>query len=386
MRKPTKLCSKKFLTKAKTNKTIAIFFTLLMATSTVLLIQQTALAQYTAMPNRETFTSVGVTPSLVGLGQEVMINIMVYPGPEGPTYEAQTFVEMVNQGKPAGFANVSVTITEPDGTKDTFKPVDISLHNIGINEPGRMQIVGHLMFNYEPKKIGNYSITASFPGQTYTTDLVSDTIKLSVFYKPSSSVKPTIFQVQNDWVSGGLIDGSPWSPLPENYWESPVQTDNREWYTIAGDWVQGNYDRLGSNYNPYSKAPNSPHILYAREVADSGLIGGIWGSLPLPQSSGQYNALSYGGDPIIVDGKIYRNHRSGYFECVDLRTGTRLWEAAGSVALAQRLDLPFQTAAQSNEGAITSWLWGGVTISTSGTGSDKWYSSKRHKLCRIRRR
>jgi len=325
------------------------------------------------MPDRDTFTSVGITPSLIGLGQEVMINVMVYPGPEGPTYEAQTIVQMVNEGKAAGFANVSVTITKPDGNKETFKPIDLSLQTLGINEPGRMQIVGHLMFRYVPTMVGNYSITASFPGQTYTTDYVSNTIKLSVFYKPSSSGAPTVFRVQEERVSGGLIDGSPWSPLPQNYWENPVQTNNREWYTISGDWVQGNYDRLGSNYNPYSQAPNSPHILYSRQIADSGLIGGIWGSLPLPQSSGQYNALAYTSDPIIEGGKFYRNHRAGYFECVDLRTGTRLWEAAGSVSLAQRLDLPFQTAAQVNEGAISSWLWGGITFSTSGTGTDKWY-------------
>ena len=364
---------KSFFNKKSSAKAIAVLLILLMTMAAFLLLQPTVTGQYTKMPDRETFTSVGVTPSLIGLGQEVMINVMVYPGPEGPTYEAQSIVQMVNEGKAAGFANVSVTITKPDGTKDTFKPVDISLQTLGINEPGRMQIVGHLMFSYVPTLVGNYSITANFPGQTYTTDLVSNTIKMSVFYKGSSSTQPTVFQVQQDWVSGGLIDGSPWSPLPDNYWENPVSTNNREWYVISGDWVQGNYDRLGSNYNPYSRAPNSPHILYSRQIADSGLIGGIWGSKPLPQTSGQYNALSYQSDPIIEGGKIYRNHRSGYFECVDLRTGARLWEAAGSVSLAQRLDLPFQTAAQVNEGAITSWLWGGITFSTSGTGTNTWY-------------
>ncbi len=363
----------KILTKTTTNKSIAIFLTFLMVISSALIILPTISAQYTKMPDRDTMTGVGVTPSLVGAGQGVIINILVYPGPSGPTYEGQTLVQLVNEGQAAGFANVSVTITSPDGTKDTFKPIDISLHNLGIDEPGRMQIVGHLMFDYIPTMVGNYSITANFPGQTYTTDHVSDTIKLSVYYKPSSSITPTILQVQDDWVTGGLIDGSPWSPLPENYWENPVQTDNREWYAIAGDWVQGEYNRLGSNYNPYSTAPNSPHILYSRQIADSGLIGGIWGSQPLAQSSGQYGGLSYTSDPIIEGGKIYRNHRAGYFECVDLRTGVRLWEAPGSVSLAQRLDLPFQTEAQVHEGAISSWLWGGITYSTSGKGTDKWY-------------
>jgi outer membrane protein assembly factor BamB len=369
-----KFLKDQILAKATTKKLIAIFLTLLMVMSSELIFLPTVLAQYTKMPDRDTMTGVGVSPSLIGLGQDVLINIMVYPGPSGPTYEGQaTLVGPIQQGQAAGYANVSVTITKPDGTKETSKPTDIALQNIGQGEPGRMQIVGHLMFRYVPTMVGTYSITASFPGQTYTTDAISNTIKLSVYYKPSSSIQPTTFTVQNELVSGGLIDGSPWSPLPKNYWENPVQTNNREWYTLSGDWVIGGYDRLGSNYNPYSTAPNSPHILYSRQIADSGLIGGAWGSKPLPQSSGQYGALSYTSDPIIEGGKIYRNHKTGYFECVDLRTGTRLWEAPGSVSLAQRLDLPFQTDVQVNEGAISSWLWGGITFSTSGTGTTSWY-------------
>ena len=369
-----KLLKDKILTKATQKKSIAILLTLLMAMPSILVILPTVSAQYTKMPDRDTFTSVGVSPSLIGLGQDVLINIMVYPGPSGPTYEGQaTLVGPIQQGQANGFANVSITITKPDGTKETSKPTDISLHNIGQGEPGRMQIVGHLMFRYVPTMVGTYSLTASFPGQTYTTDAISNTIKLSVFYKPSSSTQATTFTVQNELVTGGLIDGSPWSPLPENYWENPVQTDNREWYAISGDWIQGGYDRLGSNYNPYSTAPKTPHILYSKQIADSGLIGGTWGSQPLPQSSGQYGALSYTQDPIIEGGKIYRNHRTGYFECVDLRTGVRQWEAAGSISIGQRLDLPFQTDVQVNEGAISNWLWGGLTFSTSGTGTDKWY-------------
>ncbi len=69
---------------------------------------------YTAMPDRETGTVVGASPQLVGLGQEVLINIMTYPAPSGPTYFAQDMVG----GLTGGFSNISVSITHPDGNKE----------------------------------------------------------------------------------------------------------------------------------------------------------------------------------------------------------------------------------------------------------------------------
>jgi outer membrane protein assembly factor BamB len=309
--------------------------------------------QYTAVPDRDTDTHVGISPTLIGLGQEVLVNVWIYPAPSGPTYEGQHLVDQYD----GGFSDVSVTITKPDGSQETFKPVDITLEAVGIVQPGRTQIVGHLMFPYKPDSVGAYSIKANFPGQTYTTDPISDTIKLSVYYKPSSS-QPTTFTVQQERVSGGILDGSPYSPLPQNYWENPVQTDNREWAAISGDWPQRTYDILGSNYNPYSTAPASPHILWSRKLSDSGLPGGFWGSLPYSVSG---SASGSAPAPLLVavlDGVIYRNLASNNFEAVDLRTGEQLWVAPGRVIQAQRLNLPFQTATQANEGSISSWLWG----------------------------
>jgi outer membrane protein assembly factor BamB len=252
-------------------------------------------------------------------------------------------------------------------------PIDVTLANLGIVEPGRTQIVGHLMFNYKPPAIGNYSVTANFPGQTYTTDYTYPNMNLSVYYKPSASLNPTTFTVQQDPVNGGILNGWPYSPLPENYWENPVQTDNREWAAISGDWSQRSYDILGSNYNPYTTAPKTPHIIWSKKVTDGGLIGGIWGSLPYPQDTSASGSAPAPVIGAILDGRIYRTSRSGYFECIDLRTGQAMWEAAGSLTQAQRLDLPYQTATQVSEGAISSWLWGGVTQSTTGTGSTSWY-------------
>jgi outer membrane protein assembly factor BamB len=350
-------------------KSIAFLMLVLMTTSILMQLPFVFGKTYTVMPDRPTGTEVGISPTLIGLTQSVLINVIVYPGPSGPTYEGQTLVPSLN----SGYANVSVTIKHPDGKQETFKPIDSTLENLGIVEPGRTQIVGHLMFTYKPATTGNYSVTGSFPGQIYTSDYSYPNMNLSVYYKPSMSTKPTTFTVQEEPVNAGILNGWPYVPLPQNYWENPVQTDNRDWAPISGDWPQRSYDILGSNYNPYTTAPKSPHIIWTKQVLDGGLIGGIWGSLPYPQDTSASGSAPAPVVGAVLDGKIYRTSRSGYFECVDLRTGVRLWEAAGSLWSAQRLDLPYQTATQVSEGAISKWLWGGITQSTNGAGTDKWY-------------
>jgi outer membrane protein assembly factor BamB len=344
------------------NKFLAIALTLLLAIPMLLATIPATSAQYTAMPDRATQTEVAASPHVIGITQQVLINIMTYPGPSGPTYEAQNMVG----GLTGGFSNISVTITAPDGTKETFMPIDMTLAQCGISIPGQAQIVGHLEFYYQPKQTGNYSVTASFPGKTYTTDNISPTLKLSVFYKGSQSTQSATFTVQQDPVLAGILNGYPWSQLPANAWTEPVKTDNREWAQISGDWVQPKYDILGTNYNPYTTAPKTPHIIWANQVWSSGLPGGIWGSLA-------YSSGTAGAGGIVLDGKIYENSaKSGYFDCYDLRTGLLLWEAAGSIQGAQRIFGDYQTASQQNEGFISEWLWGSMTASGTGTGSAFW--------------
>ncbi|MDR2707815.1 MAG: PQQ-binding-like beta-propeller repeat protein [Nitrososphaerota archaeon] len=312
------------------------------------------------MPDRDTYTEVGVSPKIVGLGQDALINIMTYPGPSGPTYEAQSLVE----GLLGGFSNISITVTKPNGQTETFMPIDETLERAGIVVPGQAEIVGHLQFYYKPDQIGTYSFTASFPGKTYTTDNQYANFDYSVYYKPSESTQIATLTVVEDQQLAGLLNGYPWSPLPNDYWQNPVSTNNREWYEISGDWVQSRYNILGSNYNPYSTAPTSSHILWANQVSLGGLVGGMWGSLPYAGGGGA------GG--IVLDGKIYQAGKSGYFDCVDLRTGKLLWSAPGSINGAQRYYPTYQTGGQTNEGAISAWLWSGISGSNTGTGATNW--------------
>ncbi len=163
---------------AKGKKLSATAILAILLISSVAMIMPAALGQYTQMPDRATQTEVAVSPTRVGVGQPVIVNIMTYPGPNGPTYEAQSLVP----GLTGGFSNISITITHPDGTKETFMPIDMTLEQCDIKIPGQAQIVGHLQFDYTPKTVGNYTFTASFPGKLYTTDNQHPTLKISVFY------------------------------------------------------------------------------------------------------------------------------------------------------------------------------------------------------------
>ena len=70
-------------------------------------------------------------------------------------------------------------------------PIDETLKGAGLEIPGQAQIVGSLMFYYYPDQTGNYSVTASFPGKTYTTDNSYQSLNLCVYYKPSSTKSAT---------------------------------------------------------------------------------------------------------------------------------------------------------------------------------------------------
>jgi outer membrane protein assembly factor BamB len=351
----------KYNGKLTKTKIFAIALITVLAISTAALFVPPAFGkEYTQMPDRATYTEVGISPAVIGLGQETTINIMTYPGPSGPTYDAQSLVD----GLVGGFSNISITVVKPDGTKETFMPIDETLAQAGIEVPGQAEIVGHLQFKYKPTALGTYNFTASFPGKIYNTDNQYANLNYSVHYLPSQSTIVATLTVVNETVLDGLLNGYPWSPLPNDYWQNPVSTNNREWWAVSGDWVQARYNNLGTNYNPYSTAVLSSHIVWANQVSQGGLIGGDWGSLPYAGGSGS-------GD-IILDGKIYQNGKSGYFDCVDLRTGETLWSAPGSITGAQRLDPAYQTAAQSNEGSISEWLWSGTGGSNTGTGTTSW--------------
>ena len=79
------------------------------------------------------------------------------------------------------------------------------------------------------------------------------------------------------------VGSVPYTPLPTQYWQTPVNAENvQNWYAITGPWLglaadpfatTGQYNDTG-NYNPYTTAPTTAHILWTKPWCVGGVAGG----------------------------------------------------------------------------------------------------------------
>jgi outer membrane protein assembly factor BamB len=340
------------------------------AVALAILMASVPFANSATYPDRDTGTYACASPKISGLGQQLTVNLWIWPALESPSM----YTPIQQALKPgsnlqnivaSGFEGLQVTITKPDGTQSTFMPQDEPLKNIGILQPGLTQSIGAILFYLTPDQVGDWTIVASFPGQTVGGLDSPDT----VFYKPSTS-KPFTFTVQKDPINAGLLNGWPYSPLPTGYWTRPISVNNREWYQISGSWLQGSYDIYASKYNPYSTAPTTAHILWKKQVGSAGIAGGDWGSISM-----DLRDTTGGTPPIIMEGKVYyRTEAGGTFNCVDLRTGEQLFQATGAPSIGQHMRPFWQTAVQSegSEALLRPFLWDFGSSGGAHTATTTW--------------
>jgi outer membrane protein assembly factor BamB len=261
-----------------------------------------------------THAFINVAPNPAGVGQEVTIGFWISLVP--PTASG-------NYGD--RWINMMVKVTSPDGdTKDVGSFTS--------------DATGGTFTTYTPTKLGNYTFTFSFPGQTLlganpppfyfpgVTDFIGD------YYEPSNAT--TTLTVQQE-----PIPIIPENPLPTAYWTRPINAENNNWYSIAGNWLglrpatgaanTGGYNVTG-NYNPYTTAPTTGHILWTKPIAFGGTVGGEFGG---SQQSNYYSTRQYETmfAPIIINGILYYTEYPGSqtypagWAAVDLRTGQTLW-------------------------------------------------------------
>jgi outer membrane protein assembly factor BamB len=262
--------------------------------------------------NIVTYSFINVAPNPIGVGQQVNVNFFVNIPP--PTASAQ-------YGDRWG--NMTVKVTKPDGTTQTLGPFT-------------SDATGGTYTTFTPTTTGNYSFQMFFGGQvlaganlppgTPPSDWVGD------YFMPSQS---TVYQltVQEEQIAVAAA-----VPLPTQYWTRPIYGENNEWYQISGNWLglgqstfasTGMYNTTG-NYNPYTKAPNTAHILWTKPEAFGGMIGGEYGN---SQTANYYSTSQYEPKfaPIIMQGILYytlypgsSTHPEGWV-AVDLRTGQTIW-------------------------------------------------------------
>ncbi|MGE5533671.1 MAG: PQQ-binding-like beta-propeller repeat protein [Bacillota bacterium] len=248
----------------------------------------------------ETHAFLSTNPRIIGVGQNVLVNMWVLP-------VAINFQDRLS--------NYTLVITAPDGTKQTYGPFTAN------NEAGYSIV-------YTPKTTGNYTMQFTYPGQFFAS-------RNSTYTSSQSEILTLPVQQEP-------IPLYPQNPLPSYYWTEPINTLNRNWYSISGSWLQvdgsnksrsaDEANRYGINY--YSSAPLSSHIMWTKPLAIGGVTGG-------GNYFDQYGLTSYfnGGEetgpvlfpPVIIAGNLYYNIFSTTyrgqtgFTCVDLHTGQTKW-------------------------------------------------------------
>jgi hypothetical protein len=243
----------------------------------------------------ETRAFLAVNPNPVGVNQLVDVTAWLEPIPITATDK---------------FHNMQVTITKPDGTTETRGPLTSSP-------------IGSQYFEFTPSMIGIYKFQMSYAGETFT-------FGGGTTFLPSTSPVTELVVQQNP------ISGWQESPPPNDYWTRPINSLNRNWYTISGNWLMRSYSAaFGSwdsamGYNPYSQAARSAHVMWTKELCLGGVTGGDFGT------TSYYSGLSYEpkfNPPVIMNGRLYYNlfwasfgvpYKTG-FVCVDLRTGEELF-------------------------------------------------------------
>jgi len=297
------------------NKTIAIaiaiFLTLSMSASMMLVPTANA---HTPPWQIATMAFLNVAPNPIGVGQTLTVNfwLQMPPPTAGITYGDR-------------WENITVKVTLPDGTTTTLGPF-------------ASDDTGGTFTTYTPTQLGNYTFQMSFPGQTlagnnpppagfgvaapfvgdYFGPSVSNTVKVTVQKEPIPSI--------------------PLNPLPTSYWTRPISAENNNWYSIAGNWLGmgGSYNASG-NYNPWSTAPTTAHILWTKPIAFGGTVGGEFGG---SLTSNFYTNRQYETpyEPIIMNGILYYTEYPtggsaymGYpannqgWAAVNLQTGQTIW-------------------------------------------------------------
>ncbi len=297
------------------NKTMAILIaailTISMATSIMLVPNASAHTPAWEIP---TYMFVSVAPNPIGVGQTVNVNLWCNAPP--PTASAQYGDR---------WTNLTLVITKPDGSTQKLGPFS-------------SDATGGTVTTFTPDTVGNYSLQSFFGGEVLPglNNPVPGTISNNAFvndtFLPSSSSK-FVLTVQQDPISY-----EPAAPLPTSYWTRPIYGENNAWYTIAGNWLglsastfaaTGMYSVM-SNYNPYTTAPNSAHILWTKPVAFGGIIGGEFGG---SETGNYYSTSQYEPKfaPIIMQGILYYSLYPGSstypqgWTAVDLHTGETLW-------------------------------------------------------------
>lgn len=272
-------------------------------------------------------------PNPIGVGQSLLVNLWLEPATHYGRYRS----------------GYTVTISKPDGSQSVVGPLNsyqgdtTAWFELPIDQVGEWTLQFTADGNYFPA--GWY-----YNGKVYETEedlppgpfgmFSRPTYLEDAYYLEDSSPEQTL-TVQED-----IVFSWPARDLPTDYWERPIYITNREWWSIGGgypftgigggpDWpVDTNVYSSNYHYTPYVTGPDSPHILWRRQGALGGIVGGQYGYRSLGPGEG-----SYAGTPeIIFQGRCYDTVQkilngvpTAVWQCYDLRTGEIYWEQEATI-------------------------------------------------------
>jgi len=311
----------------KTKSLIAVFLALVLIIP--MMMQISLIAPAGAADDMPVYLKVYAEPNPVGVDQTVFISLF-FTKP----------IPVVGAGGGASlYTGLSLNIIKPDGTNQSLGPY-VSDTTGGV---GGIEFV--------PTVTGNYSVQAFYAGQTLSG------AGLSYNILPTQSDTIT-FTVQQDPIPNTVL-----TPLPSEYWSRPIYATNYQWAQLGGNWWglgkpsftdTGGYDASGNNFNPYTEAPNSAHIMWVKPTAFGGQVGEpISGDQESQYTSSSILYRQF--EPIILNGiifyKLYPNVPTTVtsaggtpgWAAVDLRTGEKLWTKDTNDTLVFGWNMQFHT-------------------------------------------
>jgi hypothetical protein len=335
----------------KISKNIAtIIAMLLMLSIAALMILPMARSQVFFPPGYQipTYAYINVAPNPIGVGQTVNVNF----------YLASVLEDS------SGPQNMTVTITDPQG-------------NVQTKGPYTGDTTGGTFFNFVPDKVGNWTFQFHYGGQVTGSAGMFGGGYAGLIEMPSTSKVYTL-TVQQEPITQSAY---PITPLPTQYWETPVSAQNvQNWYKIMGPWLglgsivfanTGAYNASGL-CNPYTEDVLSGHVLWTKVWCAGGVVGGTAGGT---EDTGNFwSTRQYWPQyaPVIMNGKMYSTwypETTGYSNgvlCTDLKTGGTLWQLNTTSILRCGMEAQWKTA--NMYGVIGPYIWttGAIPASESG--------------------
>ena len=268
-----------------------LFALLLAFTMTIMLVLPAANAQ----ARRKSYAMCVLNAQVIGVNQEVLVLV----GMAFPTAYPQT-----------GWEGLLLYVTRPDNVVEKLGPY-------------KTDTTGCTGVVYQPTMTGKYYFQTYFPEQVVqvtTAGIPAGTI-LEASY--SDKVELTVREEPIEYYPG--------FSLPTEYWTRPINTQLREWSSIAGNWLTC----VPNLFNPYTEAPETAHILWAKPLITGGLVGGEFEGHGFHTGDAYEGLMMTRASPTIINGKLFYNQYPANYHtqmliAVDLRTGEELWRKNGT--------------------------------------------------------